>query len=117
MTISPWLIYWIDVVHSICTFGNILLVVSFITFWGLMFYSCDNEKDEATYNGGIKILFWTLVVGGVITIFIPSKSVMMQMLIIPPVVNNEQVRQLPDNVLEYVNEWLKEAKKDLEEKE
>ena len=29
------------------------------------------------------------------------------MFIVPPVVNNEKVQELPDNVLNFVNSWLK----------
>ena len=30
------------------------------------------------------------------------------MIVVPPVVNNEQVQEIPKNVLDFVNGWLKE---------
>lgn len=30
------------------------------------------------------------------------------MYLVPPVVNNEQVQEIPKNVLDFVNGWLKE---------
>lgn len=39
---------------------------------------------------------------------VPSKEIVTAMLIVPPVVNNEKVQELPENVLDFVNSWLKE---------
>nr|DAL31742.1 MAG TPA_asm: hypothetical protein [Caudoviricetes sp.] len=30
------------------------------------------------------------------------------MFVVPPVVNNEKVQEIPNNVLDFVNGWLKE---------
>lgn len=38
----------------------------------------------------------------------PTKEIATAMVVVPPVVNNEQVQEIPNNVLEFVNEWLKE---------
>lgn len=114
MQITPWLIYWIDVIHSICVLGNLMLGASFVLFImsGPFGASLPEDKKPAV----AKWILWMLCVGTFICIFVPSKTVMMQMLILPPVVNNEQVQQLPSNVLEYVNNWLEEANAELKEK-
>lgn len=114
MQITPWLIYWIDVIHSICVLGNIMVFVSlvFIAVSGFVY----DGKSAAEWKKAVTFLLWPLCIGVVICVFVPSKTVMMQMLILPPVVNNEQVQELPSNVLEYVNNWLEEANKELKEK-
>lgn len=114
MQITPWLIYWIDVIHSICVLGNIMLFGSliFIAVSGFVY----DGKPTAEWKKAVTFLLWPLCIGVVICVFVPSKTVMMQMLILPPVVNNEQVQQLPSNVLEYVNNWLEEANAELKEK-
>lgn len=38
----------------------------------------------------------------------PSKEIATAMFVVPPVVNNEQVQEIPKNVLDFVNGWLKE---------
>lgn len=38
----------------------------------------------------------------------PSDKIIAAMYLVPPVVNNEQVQEIPNNVLEFVNGWLKE---------
>lgn len=41
-------------------------------------------------------------------IFAPTKEIATAMFVVPPVVNNEKVQELPQNVLDFVNGWLKE---------
>lgn len=43
---------------------------------------------------------------GFIAICIPSTKTAIAMAVIPPVINNEQVQKLPDNVLGFINEYL-----------
>lgn len=38
----------------------------------------------------------------------PTKEIATAMFVVPPVVNNEKVQELPQNVLDFVNGWLKE---------
>lgn len=111
MQITPWLIYWIDVIHSICVLGNIMLFFSLVLF---ITVGITGSKEEKFAVG--KLVMLLVGIGAAICIFVPSKTVMMQMLILPPVVNNEQVQQLPSNVLEYVNNWLEEVNAELKEK-
>lgn len=43
---------------------------------------------------------------GFIAICIPSTKTAIAMAVIPPVINNEKVQKLPDNVLGFINEYL-----------
>ena len=43
----------------------------------------------------------------------PSSKTVAAMIVIPPIVNNEQVQELPNNVLEFINDYLKDVKKSL----
>ena len=38
----------------------------------------------------------------------PTKEIATAMFVVPPVVNNEKVQEIPKNVLDFVNGWLKE---------
>lgn len=40
-------------------------------------------------------------------VFAPTKEIAAAMFVVPPVVNNEKVQELPQNVLDFVNGWLK----------
>lgn len=41
-------------------------------------------------------------------ILTPTKEIATAMFVVPPVVNNEKVQEIPQNVLDFVNGWLKE---------
>lgn len=41
-------------------------------------------------------------------VFAPTKEIATAMFIVPPVVNNEKVQEIPQNVLDFVNGWLNE---------
>lgn len=38
----------------------------------------------------------------------PTKEIATAMFVVPPVVNNEKVQEIPKNILDFVNGWLKE---------
>lgn len=38
----------------------------------------------------------------------PTKEIATAMFVVPPVVNNEKIQEIPKNVLDFVNGWLKE---------
>lgn len=107
MEVSPWLIYFIDVLHSLCAFANVVFIGSIVA---IAFLGFTDEHRKA-----LKISFITFVVSGLLCLFVPSKSVMVQMLVIPPIVNNESMQEFPQNLLDFVNDYLKEAKKGLKE--
>lgn len=41
---------------------------------------------------------------------IPNSKTLISMVTIPPVIHNEQVQQLPENVLGFINDYLKEKR-------
>lgn len=83
----------------------ILAILSFGTFIGVV-----NDLIEfKQYNiRWLKRLIVALICLVLLKGFTPSKEIVTAMLIVPPVVNNEKVQELPENVLDFVNGWLKE---------
>lgn len=55
------------------------------------------------------------IIAGIISLFIPSTKTALAMAVIPPVINNEQVQKLPENVLGFINDYLEEKRSDLQE--
>lgn len=53
----------------------------------------------------ISITFALCIVGKNLS---PTKEIATAMFVVPPVVNNEKIQEIPDNVLDFVNGWLKE---------
>lgn len=73
--------------------------------------TCD-VTDNAKLTKTIKKLFLTILIVLVISILgrslSPSKEIATAMFVVPPVVNNQKVQELPENVLDFINSWLKE---------
>ena len=111
---------------QIYLFGLLLNLRSDASFLGfLMFWVCVAlgvawfmTKDEYSfdclteYTDSIAKWFKRAVITFVCLlltcVFAPTKEIAAAMFVVPPVVNNEKVQELPKNVLEFVNEWLKE---------
>jgi len=112
-------IYWVT------RLDNIKIALGFITIlpcvlaaiWfmvALMVYTFpdyDSQKQEAKEH--IRKALPTLIVFFVFAIgniFIPSTKEMCAIKIIPRIVNNEQVQELPNKIVELANEWIEELK-------
>ena len=99
-------------------------VIPFAVISGLIVFfatplMCDMNND-AKVAKTIKKTFLTVLIILFISILgrslSPSKEIATAMFVVPPVVNNQKVQELPENVLDFVNSWLKEntAKKSSE---
>ncbi len=120
MSISPFLIYLIDVCDSLHVFcyiacGTSIGTVLIIIFGWFVSEAPVERLKEIFIELFIKYVLIVFFASGVGCIFVPSKTVLVQMLAIPPIINNEQVQELPVNILNFVNDYLKqlEREKDL----
>lgn len=126
MEISPWLIYWLMQLDSICNFvdfisviGTLILIVLFVfrTVWKTRIHYDDD--CEVAYNATTllnKLLCITIPLFVLINVFIPSTKTVAAMILIPPIINNEQVQQIPDDILTFVRSVIKEYTFDNKEK-
>ena len=90
-----------------CIGGTIfvLTILSFGTFIGVVNDLIEfKQYTICWFKRLIVVLICLVLLRGVA----PSKEIVTAMLIVPPVVNNEKVQELPENVLDFVNSWLKE---------
>ncbi len=130
-----WIIYLMSVVDALHKIGCILFVAAlgstlalgaYIAFVCDEFYRSDEQEEKVTL---IKksVKFWrgfavtALFCSFIFTILIPSSKTIAAMILVPAVadaavsaVKNEQVKQLPDKVLQVMNgkldEWINEMK-------
>lgn len=89
-----------------CIGGTIfvLTILSFGTFIGVVNDLIEfKQYTICWFKRLIVVLICLVLLRGVA----PSKEIVTAMLIVPPVVNNEKVQELPENVLDFVNSWLK----------
>lgn len=111
MTISPLLIYLIDVCDSLCIFFIVAFIILSIATYFFIWLMCDRwepeDFKESLKSGVLKYFLIAIAVSILGCIFVPSKKTLIQMLVVPPIVNNEQIQELPANVLNFVNDYLK----------
>lgn len=85
-----------------CVLGSIAFII--ILFLGPISF-CIKEND-GDIPKSISITIIGAVIIGFIAIIVPSTKTALAMAVIPPVINNEQVQKLPDNLLGFINEYL-----------
>lgn len=125
--ISPWSIYFADVLPSL---GNVGLAIGIIAtaaflvliiFWGVM--SFDSELDEETNKTFKKLLFKVflpiLFVGYLIFILMPSKKTIYTMMVVSQITPNniEILGDSAKDVVDYITDEIKELTKEEETKE
>lgn len=116
--ISTFDIYLFGLLYNISKLLGDLLFLSFIgaSFCLVsagLFICIEPHTKEDEEIGKKFIKFFKVSCCLVITLTIlkgiaPSKETVIAMATIPPVINNEKVQELPENVLDFINEWLKE---------
>jgi hypothetical protein len=126
MEISPWLIYWLMQLDSICGFveaiavlGSVLLVVLFILRTIFKEHADWDREAEIFYTVTTPLYKFSSVIIPIfilLNVFIPNTKTVAAMILVPPIVNNEQVQQIPDDILTFVRSVIKEYTFDNKEK-
>lgn len=123
-----WIIYWIGVLDSLNAFWVWFVVVSTIAaiilgitaavmiaeeYGEIVTDPSERLKMGRSCLKWAKISIMIAVLGGFLKIFTPEKETLIAMYIIPKIAVNEQIQELPDNILEFINTWVKEQTEDL----
>ena len=118
MEISPWLIYWLMQLDSICKFvdvvaflGSLLLIILIVIRTASKSASRYDTSAHAFYEATTNIQKFSCVIIPIfvlLNVFIPNTKTVAAMILIPPIVNNEQVQQIPDDILTFVRSVIKE---------
>ena len=126
MEISPCLIYWLMQLDTICSFvdtiaipGSMVLVV-LIAVRVFCKINAEYDRDaKAFYDITTPVCRFGAVIVSIfvlLSVFIPNTKTVAAMILIPPIVNNEQVQQIPDDILTFVRSVIKEYTFDDKEK-
>ena len=129
MYLSNWDVYWFTRIEEIK--GLLLFegdAVAAITVMGLLLYggisallSSDGSNiDTATFKLYVKkaikpLCLWLSVatLSTILSTFIPTQKEMAAIIMLPAIVNNEELQKVPDNLLKLLNvrlaEWLEEG--------
>jgi len=104
MEITEWTIYWITRLDNIRTALGIVLGISVIPMFVMLGVFWTDDEMEKLHRIRKWILSWIIIL--LIVVFIPSTKDMIAIKVIPPVVNNEEVRKMPEEFLKFLNSYL-----------
>lgn len=118
--ISPLLIYFIGQLDTLIDASSSVLGLSLISFGILMMvrsilvcsiYDHEDKKryDDYLqfYNKVIKIICPVIVFSFLSSILLPSKNTVAAMVVVPAVVNNEQIQNISKDVLKWAEAYIK----------
>ena len=115
--ITGWTIYWVT------RLDNITMISGFVAFFGILLgvlgtaitlsildtLEDDNAKEYAKKAWSIaKKFLMAGTIGLVVYFATPTTKEGAAMLIVPSIVNDERVQELPSNLLDLSNAWIKE---------
>ena len=111
---SAFTIYLIGVANS---FKVILVLLLLLSLGGVGFclihicFDCGSDCDEIKRGKKwLKRFIAVLIASLTLLLIFPSSKTLVAMYVIPPIVNNEQVQQLPSDVLTFLHNYLMEQK-------
>ena len=109
---TPISIYLLMQVDSLKESISMLFGISVILFFGVMVASIvyiDAPSEERKTIAKFRRWFIAIIISlFILDTTIPSSKTIAAMHTVPTVVNNEQVQQLPEEILTFVREFLKE---------
>jgi len=113
--ISGWELYWITRLTEIKKVLVVLSIVGTVAWVGLfMCFVLDDlskftkqVKDRFKKGAFFLILIWCLIW------LLPTTKEMFAIKVIPAIVRNEKVQELPQKALEYADKWLKSQLEEL----
>jgi hypothetical protein len=105
-------IYWITRFDYFQTGVLVVGAILVFLFTLLLVMACAEEEHRG--KGAIALLCGILIlIGG---LFIPSTKEYCAIKVLPKIINDEQVQQMPKKVLDFADEWLEELRPEKEKK-
>ena len=110
--------YWITrldgidfVVTTAAVMGFIASAVATVFWIGIRYDDC----SVLPMHKKLTVCAWVIVLLSILTaVFVPTTKEMAAIIIVPKIVNNEQVQGFPDKLLKLGNEWITNKTKDIQ---
>ncbi len=122
---SAWDMYWLlrldgirTVLEPFCVAGVVIAIVLLIIYvFARVTYKM--QQDEEALKCSKALRFPTICVNTVASLLVilyvalPTTKQMAAIIVVPKIVNNEQVQEIPENLIELCNEWTKDKIKEI----
>ena len=105
---TAWQLYWIlnldSVRQTILMFAIIGCILGGFTHISIGYFYSNEDLSKVSYL--IKRYVITFVIGIVLATFLPSTKQMFTIMVLPKIINNEQIKELPSLAVKATKEWL-----------
>lgn len=104
---TMWQMYWLTRLDSISQLTTGIIIACVVIFF-LTLSFIDESRKPIKFVGVPSLIFgaFTLCIGA----FIPTSKEMAAILIVPKIVNNAKVQEVPDKLMTLATEWLEELR-------
>ena len=101
-----WLTRLTGIHNGLCGVGIVLMLIGAVGLViGALIWHEDEVKKWFFISFGVSILGLIIAFS---SIFVPTTKEMCAIKVIPTIVNNEQVQEMPDKIMDLANEWITE---------
>ena len=112
---TPMQLYWILKLDSFRGISLALTIVFGVTFIvmliGTLVNWAEDEFDMSKkYKKCLTIATPLFILFSIPLTFLPTTKEMCAIMVIPPIINNEQIQEMPQKILDLGNQWLDELK-------
>ena len=117
---NAWDIYWVTRCDAIQTFFLIVTVMSVAASVTCLISWCVARVDGGHYKTQKVICLIALpvcLIASLTAVFVPTTNHAAAMYVLPAIVNNEKVQELPDKFLNLAGEWIEELRPEQKETE
>ena len=121
---TGWEIYWITRLDGIRILAGVSIIVIFAISVIYMIFKDDEYrygKKEKEYTAFLwkylKKILPVFMIPILLLVLTPTTKEMFAIKILPKIINNEKLQELPELGLDYMKQWLKEQTEELEDEE
>ena len=107
--------YWLLMLDNVKVTSVMVAILGIMAIFGCICWLGNSFEYEnlgqriiAIIGSTIVLIIWLTAI--VLATLIPNTKQMAVILVAPKVINNEQVQELPNQIMELANDWLKELR-------
>lgn len=116
---SNWQMYWLMMLDNISSLViGIALAVGIVLVVAILARIIVGDDDEDVKGVACKCMRFTvpiLIVMAPLAALIPTTKQMAVIVVVPKIINNKEVQEMPEKLVELANGWMEEKVKELNE--
>lgn len=123
MELTTMQMYWllklddISFLFGAIFFLGLAVLILVMIFGGLIIDDLRLETPRKTVKKFFKITISIISISLILGTFLPTTKQMAAIIVVPKIINNEQIQQMPERIIDLGLEWLEDLRPELKERE